>query len=383
MTPKERMAVALSGGKPDRAPICPIYDFGYLMNCIGREPREFVAASARERIEFIEAAFRRHDVDGYYVHAGTNDTWVEQHHVEKLPEYWLVTDQETGARHRLLPDGWRAEADGTPIPRAPSSDGISNIRSASDLEAHFGLPQSAEAIRRGGRYGPLAHLCREYHDHHFSFQVSTPLVAALNSCGGYVEGLTTLATDRDLFKELLERHTRAICAQVAPGQEAGADSVWFTSYYTGADTISPRDYAELVFPLEYEICAVARDAGLYVLDWFLGDLLPILDQVMELPLDALVLEQGRKRYVIDPVEIRRRVGPRFCLFGFGFENDYCTFNRRGLRFELERQFQGAGADGAFVVGTPIMPPNAQPDAVDYYFEQARKLGRTGDGHHGR
>ena len=374
MTPKERMSIALSGGKPDRAPICPIYDFGYLMNCIDREPRDFVTSSAQQRIQYVEAAFLRHAVDGYYVHAGTTDAWVRQHRVEKFSDYWLVTHRQTGAQHRLLPDGWRAEADGTPIPRAPSTGGVSNIRSASDLDTHVGSPPSIEAIRRTGRYAPLAHLRQKYPDHHFSFQVSTPMVAALNSCGGYVEGLTTLATDRELFRELLVRHTRAICAQVAPGKEAGADSVWFTSYYTGADTISPRDYAELIFPLECEICATARDAGLYVLDWFLGDLMPILDQVMELPLDALVLEQGRKRYDIDPVEIRRRVGPRFCLFGFGFENDYCTSDREGLRAELERQFRGAGADGAFVVGTPIMPPNARPEAVDFYFEQARQLG---------
>ena len=369
------MATALTGGKPDRAPVCPIYDFGYLMSCIGREPREFVTASGRERIQYIEAAFRRHEVDGYYVHSGNSDAWVERHVVEKLSDYWLVTDQQTGYEFRLLPDGWRAEADGTPIPRAPSAGGVSAIRSTADVEARVGEPPSAESIRRSGRYEPLAHLCAEYPDHHFSFQVSTPLVAALGSCGGYVEGLTTLATERELFRELMVQHTRAICAHLAPGREAGADSVWFTSYYTGADTISPRDYAELVLPLEHEICATARDAGLFVLDWFLGDLLPILDPVMELPLDALVLEQGRKRYVIDPVEIRERVGPRFCLFGFGLENDYCTFDRQRLRSELERQLKGAGAEGAFVVGTPIMPPNAQPEAVDYYFEQARVLGR--------
>jgi len=344
------------------------------MSCIGREPREFVAASTQQRIQYIEEAFLRHEVDGYYVHAGSGDAWVERHRVEKRPDYWLVTDRQTGAQHRLLPDGWRAEADGAPIPRAPSAGGISAIRTEADLEARVGEAPSAQAIRESGRYGPLARLGEKYPDHHFSFQISTPLVAALGSCGGYMEGLTTLATDRGLFRELLVRHTRAICAQIAPGKEAGADSVWFTSYYTGADTISPRDYEELVFPLEYEICAAARDAGLYVLDWFLGDLLPILEQVMALPLDALVLEQGRKGYVIDPVEIRRRVGPRFCLFGFGFENDYCTFDRQGLRGELERQLQGAGADGAFVVGTPIMPPNAQPRAVDYYFGEARTLG---------
>ena len=95
-------------------------------------------------------------------------------------------------------------------------------------------------------------------------------------------------------------------------------------------------------------------------------------------MNALVLEQGRKGYTIDPVEIRRQVGPEFCLFGYGYENDFCTFNREGLTRELERQIRGAGQDGAFVVGTPIMPPNAIPEAVDYYFAEARRLGNSTD-----
>ena len=68
----------------------------------------------------------------------------------------------------------------------------------------------------------------------------------------------------------------------------------------------------------------------------------------------------------------------FCLFGFGFENDFCTFNRQGLTRELERQIQGVGHDGAFVVGTPIIPPNAIPKAVDHYLAEARRLGSTTD-----
>jgi hypothetical protein len=143
---------------------------------------------------------------------------------------------------------------------------------------------------------------------------------------------------------------------------------------TGADTISPRDYAEIVFPCEEKICRTAKDEGLYALHWFLGDLMPVLDKVLELPIDALVLEQGRKGYEKDPVEIRKRVGPDLCIFGYAFENDFCEFNREGLLVELGRQIEGAGSNGAFVVGTPIMPPNARPEAVDFYFEQARRLG---------
>ena len=375
MNSKERVEIALQGGKPDCVPIVPIYDFAYVMRSTGRDPREWITASAQERIDTIEESFLRHDVDGIFVHGGCNDNWVNSHTVEKLDQYWMVTHTETGEQLRLLPDGWHAEADGTPVMRPPSAGGVSKIQTWQDLDREVPPPATEGEIEASGTYWPMRHLVKKYPDRHFSFQSGTPMVYALNACGGYVEGLITLASNRDLFRELLARCMERRLAGIAQGKKAGAHSVWFTSYYTGADTISPKDYAELVFPLDRQMCQAAKDEGLYVLHWYLGDLMPVLDIVMELPMDALVLEQGRKTYEIDPVEIRTRVGPDFCLFGFGLEYDYCTFNRASLSSELERQIEGAGRDGAFVAGTPIMPPNALPEAVDFYFSEARRLGK--------
>lgn len=288
-----------------------------------------------------------------------------------------MTHRLTGEQFGLLPDGSLCGAHGDALLKGGQSlDAGSHIQTLEDIARVIGpRPQEADLVA-SGRCAPLRHLVAKYPDRHFSTQTSTPMVHALSSCGGYVPGLTTLVGDRPLFRKILERHAENTCAQFAADRQAGAASTWFTSYYTGADTISPRDYAEVVFPFEYMICAEARRQGLFVLNWYLGDLMPNLDQVMELPLDALVLEQGRKGYTIDPVEIRRRVGPRFCLFGFAFENDFCIFNRDGLTRELRRQIEGAGCQGAFVVGTPIMPPNAHPEAVDYYFNEARRMGRA-------
>ena len=53
MTGKERVAVALRGGKPDRVPIVPIYDLGYVMRSTGRDIREWMTATAASRIQAI------------------------------------------------------------------------------------------------------------------------------------------------------------------------------------------------------------------------------------------------------------------------------------------------------------------------------------------
>jgi hypothetical protein len=377
MTGKERIAVALRGGKPDRVPILPIYDIGYVLRGTGRDVREWAIASAAERIRILEDSFLLHrEIDGLFIHGGGNDENVSHLRVEKFDHCWRITDGRTGEAWGLLPDGSRCTAAGEPLPKQGGElFRESQIQCQADIDRVVGFAPSVAQIEATGRFGPLRHLAKKYPDRHFSFQTGTPMVFSLNACGGFVEGLTTMKSEPALYRKLLQRHMEHQCAMMAPGRQAGADSTWFTSYYTGADTISPRDYAETIFPCDYEICAEAKRQGLFVLHWYLGDLMPVLDKVMELPMDALVLEQGRKGYDIDPVEIRRRVGDKFCLSGFGFENDYCTFDRAGLSGELQRQLAGAGQHGAFIAGTPIMPPNAQPAAVDYYFAEARRLGK--------
>jgi hypothetical protein len=372
-SPKERVRTALEGGKPAGVPIYPIYDMGYIMRCTGQDERAWTTATSRERIDTLDAAFRRHPVDGCFVHVGATDEFAKTHTVEKTRDYWLVTNRETGERYRLLEGGCRAQADGTPIPRAASNDGVCLVQTEADIAAKAPPILAVDDPAMQARCAPLRHFIAKYPDHHFGFQTGTPMIWALNTCGGYVEGLTLMKEDLPLFKKLLEYCTESKLIDIAAGAKAGGHSVWFTSYYTGADTISPRDYAEIVFPYDLKICRAARDAGLKVLNWYLGDLMPNLDTVMKLPLDALVLEQGRKGYTIDPVEIRKRVGPRFCLFGFGYENDFCEDRRQALSDEIRRQYAGAGRDGAFIVGTPIMPPNARPEAVDHYFSEARRL----------
>lgn len=46
MTPKKRVEIALRGGKPDRVPIFPIYDMGYVTRSIARDQREWITGGA-------------------------------------------------------------------------------------------------------------------------------------------------------------------------------------------------------------------------------------------------------------------------------------------------------------------------------------------------
>ena len=374
MTSNQRVAIALRGGKPDRVPIVPIFDAGYICRSTGRDLRVLGTCSGAERIAAIEECFLRHPgLDGLHVNSGCSEHRGRNLRIEKLSTHWRITNTDTGEQWGLRPDASACQSDGALQPHEEIQE--PRVNGVEDVCRLIPAPPTAAEIEASGRFGPLRHLVAKYPDRHYSYPSHSLMGVALDACGGFAAGLTLLATDRRLFEKLLRRWAEHECAIVASAKDAGADSMWLISYFAGADTISPRDYAELVFPCELEICREARRQGLFVLDWYLGDLMPNLDQVMKLPIDALVLEQGRKGYEIDPVRLRPLVGHRFCLFGYVFERDLCTFNRQGLSLEFSRQLSGAGLDGAFVAGAPIIPPDANPEALDFYFQEVHRLGK--------
>lgn len=337
--------------------------------------RHWVAGTRAEHIRFTEDGFRLHDVDGYLVARSVETDFRRRHDIEERDGYWLVTKRETGKRFRWLPDNSRLTVDGAPVPQPFSGGSGGLIASEADIERVAPKPPSVGDIEAAGWYEPLRCMVERYPDHHFSFQITSPMPIAVGLCGGFVEGMTLLAEDRALFAKLLARCCGEQLSRIEAAARAGAHSVLLTSYYVGADAISPRDYAEVVFPFDRAICQAAREAGLFVLDWYLGDLMPNLDAVMKLPIDALYLEQGRRGYTIDPVEIRERVGPNFCLFGFAYEGDFVQNRPDDLSRELRRQFDGAGRNGAFVAGTPILPADAGREAVESYLCETRRLVR--------
>ena len=372
---KERMSVALSGGKPDRVPVFAIYDNSYLSTCMSKDPRLFFTASSKERDLLIEESFLRHELDGFFVWEGTSDEWSNCHEIEKKSGYWLVTDVRDGIKKRLLPNCTWLNEDGSAASKCDIFAGEPRIKNENDIYKFISKPYLGNENELKHWFSPIKHLSSKYNDHHFSFHIPTPMAESIDVCGGYVEGLMMLASDIKLFRKILRASLDRQISRLKPGKESGGNSILFTSYYTGADTISPQIYSEEIFPIERELCEEAKSLGLYVMNWYLGDLMPMLDKVMQLPIDALVLEQGRKGYDIDLGTIRKKVGQKCCLFGYCYESDLVEFNKDNIAVTFEKQFNEAGLEGAFVAGTPIVPTNAAPEAVEYYINQVKLKGQ--------
>ena len=106
-----------------------------------------------------------------------------------------------------------------------------------------------------------------------------------------------------------------------------------------------------------------------------GDVIPRLNQVVQLPIAALAVEESKKDFVIEIEEVVRRVGDRLAVLG---NVDAVRFGLRATQAEMadevKRQARvGARARG-FVVstGSPF-PLDTNPRLIDTLVTTAHAL----------
>jgi uroporphyrinogen-III decarboxylase len=220
-------------------------------------------------------------------------------------------------------------------------------------------------------------LPRHGQTHFLMFPLNTIFADALDLFGGFQEGLIALHTKRALFHKALEAIVEWKISRLRAGAALHAPGAWMIEYTAGADTISPRAYREFVFPYEQRVIQEAHRLGMLVYLWYLGHVTPLAADIGRLGVDALFPEQGRKGYPVDIVELRRLLGDQICLIGFNNEQDMIQGNREALSSEIERQIQGAGRNGAFIMGTTIVTEEVLPETMDYYIETVQRLGQYG------
>ena len=249
------------------------------------------------------------------------------------------------------------------------------VETEDDIAEMLGPAPPPEYWIEDGFLYTLEYLLPRYGETHFlMFPLNTIFAEVLDLFGGFQEGLIALHTRRALFHEALAAIVEWKLSRLRAGASLGAPGTWMIEYAAGADTISPDTYREYVLPYEQEVVREAHRLGLKVYLWYLGDVMPLLPDIGRLELDAFFPEQGRKGYEVDMVEIRRRLGDGICLIGFNNERDLMAGNREALARELERQIQGAGPDGAFIMGTTIVTEEVALQHMDFYIETLRRPG---------
>jgi uroporphyrinogen-III decarboxylase len=107
--------------------------------------------------------------------------------------------------------------------------------------------------------------------------------------------------------------------------------------------------------------------------WFLGDCLPLVEDIARAGYDLLHIEQDRRGYSSDPAEFRKRIGTDLCITGWTYELDMINDNREAISHTIRHQIETAGQEGAFIYGSTFIGADVAPETVDFMYEEVRRI----------
>lgn len=378
MTARERMRVAIAGGKPDRVPIAMVADFDFYCQAAGRPLWEFEYGDNESRAAIQRAARRRFpDNDFVYCWTGVSHQAAASRRVVMEEGQPFVEWLASGARTPITPRPTAAVWHDRPGEGVTSQSGYKEpITKESEIARALGPTPSAQSLVKAGYYDPLAYLRRDLGDNaYLSVSAHAIVPNSIDALGGFERGLIAMHDNPRLARTVVEQMALRRSAVIEAGAMQGADGAWIGGYLEGADLISPALWREVALPGHRIQVERARACGLQTLFWFLGDCMPLLEDLVELGIDALVVEQDRRGYSSDPAEIRRRVGTSLCVFGWNWELDFIHDRRERITHEVERQIRAAGAYGAFVMGTTYMTSEVSLEALDHFCAEVVRVSR--------
>lgn len=174
---------------------------------------------------------------------------------------------------------------------------------------------------------------------------------------GYDGLMLRMVETPELVRQASERLLAHCLHLVARYAAAGVGLVWIEDCLS--DMISPVQCREFSLTYVRPLCEAIRAAGMLSVHYYCGRPDDRWEYLLDTGADALALEEGKKGFVVDIVEVAKRVEGRMALLG---NLDAIAVLEHGsdatLRAEVARQIEaGKRNRGRFVVsiGSPVTP----------------------------
>lgn len=393
-TGKERILQAMDGGKPAQIPVSPMPDWSYVVRSTGYDPFDWAYRGFEKQMEMILGAYQRLQADMMMIWTNWRDDAPKKMVIEDGKRY--VVDHETGER-TLLPDAGEPPWDNlikdpywqTQLPVAVydfSGDGSQNtekwvksvikrfVTSIDDVKTNMQPVISAdEFVARGGADALKIAVEKVGHDTFLNAGYCGLAPDLRTALGGETNAFLAMAQDPKLVEAVLDHLIARYSEEIKAHAQFGADGIWMRAYYEGSDIISPKMWRQLFYPRHKAFCDVCHENGVRAVLWFLGDCLPLVEDIAEAGYDLLYVEQDRRGYTSDPAELRKRIGTDLCITGWTYELDMINDDREAISKTIRHQIENAGQDGAFVYGSTYIGADVNPATVDFMFEEVRRI----------
>jgi hypothetical protein len=385
MTGKDRILSALAGGNPPVTPVAIDYMLLYLAERIegayvaayrsrlereGRvrlDPDEDVEIRPRALVQ-AHTCFQEQG-DWLQVSGAPLPEVLEQRELVLEGGRVFELDHAAGTRRELLLGGQEAK---TEEMRRRFEQSVPLDLDRADLERQLAGHQEAARASRGN-LRPVKLLVADQGDESFLYTGASAPFWMLYDLLGFEGMMTALHDAPELVFEIMEVSLEATLEYAQAFKDAGGHGIRIEECLVSADMISPRMYEHFVLPYEELLFAQLRRIGLKTILYFCGDVLPRLPSLCQLPIDALMVEESKKSFVIDIDQVRATVGPDLCLMGnvdaYGMVE---KATEAELAAEVARQVRVAGGEGTFIVGlgSPLTL-TTPPERVDLFIRFAR------------
>lgn len=376
MTSKQRLAAAMSGGRPDRVPVMCQMSIGHMLRETGASPSRFwhstedfasglLALRARYRFDGILVSLHGHapDWEGRAVSTvrgpeGERVRW------KNGDETWFPADDLPlfhPASPRVAPEFDRL--DPASLPSRPSYIPVSQgLRFEIDPSRPF------DAVER-----VIGSAGRDFSVHG---EVTSPLDYVLDLFG-FEQTMIGFLDDPGRAAAVLDRFTEGIVG-IAEGLAAtGVDAIKISSPFAGAGFLSTAFYRTFVLPYEGRIARAieARNVRAYI--HTCGDIHDRLELLAEGGASGIECLDPPPLGRVDLEDAKRRVGGRIFIKGnIDPVNVLLAGDRSSVRADARRRVETGRPGGRFILSTACsIAPHTPRDNVAVLAEVAEEHGR--------
>jgi uroporphyrinogen-III decarboxylase len=376
MTSKERMAAAMSGGRPDRVPVMCQLSIGHMLLQTGAPPARFWH-SAEDFVEGLLALRALYGFDGILVslHGHAPDWERRVASVSRGPEgeriVWKNGDETfcpaddlpvfRPVHGAVRPEFDRFDPDSVPLrlSHIPVSQGLHFVFDPGHL-----FDAVEETVRRAGR------------DFSVHGEVTSPLDYVLDLFG-FEPAMLGFHDDPGRAAAVLERFTAGIVA-VAEGLAAtGVDAIKISSPFAGAGFLSTDFYRTFVLPYEGRIARAVEAAGARAYIHTCGDIHDRLELMAGSGASGIECLDPPPLGRVDLADAKARVGGRIFIKGnIDPVHVLLAGDREAVRADARRRVETGRPGGRYILSTACsVAPRTPRDHVAVLAEVVETSGR--------
>ncbi len=356
---------ALAGEAVTPTPVALFtWEFDYLWKVAGLAPWQLACGDHETWHQAHLSLLERHQPDILW-YSGAGASAIPPRLVEEDREKWVVEDGN-GRRRGLRKDSLALYDLDTGGKGCDSVGAIASIPDADRLIPEF--QGWGEAYRNG-----LSRLILDVGDRALVLPHHSPAYICACYAFGFERAMECMLTEPALFHYVCNRYADGDLRRMEEWKAAGADACFLADGWASCDILSPAMVEEFALPYQRSIVTAAHKAGLRVIIWNEGDILPILAQEAAIPMDAFAFEQPRKGIQVTVDKVRAAFGPKRCLFG-NLDSELLLMrnNPAEITAAVREQLRQSGLTGPFILstGSPL-PSNIESTAVDAIIRAVR------------